>query len=461
MNTPTEPTPPADPVNRASLRKRAYLLIPAIIILIIIGIVVGAVAFSGSDLKPQNNAQAEKQFTNYLKPTSEIKLGNYRYISPCQVFPLDEVSKIYGGPSDTTRVIEQYLDTSRAVTDDPLNTSYNSPDLTCGYELAKNNTVYLYTEQYSDPEQAVTIGKILISENTLNETIDALKTKAKGNKDAEALVKQMEKSRDGYLKYYKEYDRDILKKQNFDGYILPKYAASSLVMNYKNVTYNVEPRNVRKLTDASASDLAKYYKAFELIKKNASNKNLSQSPAPTILGDNDKIGSTKIVEACDILSKSVFKEITGQDDNQIIRRTSLPVEVNDDITSRTKGTNLYFNSCDRTYEMNDLQTSVSVTIRQAKSAAEAQEYVKNYDQTPEPPATPLQTSGDEAYSYPNPFNPSGGTPLYLVRTGPYVISITYNLQDSTAGLSGDIIQSEGSQEQVVKAMNILIDRIKN
>lgn len=422
--------------------------------LAILGVIIGVIVFatSGHDTTTTKPSANSPKFKNLLTPASEIKVGNSRYVSPCQVLPLASAAELFGVTNPGTQLTEDSLAVSRPQSDQSATNTYRT---SCGYALT-DKTVHLYADQYADASELQHVSSVFLrSEDKQRATIAAIKKTAGNDVEAKELASTFEKSLDKLNKYKNEYDDDKLKNVDFNGMMLPAYASNDVLLLYNNVVYSLD--SGIKLEIASVEQLAKIDKAFKIITRNAANQHLDQSPAPTILGNTDMIGKTKILEPCVVLSTSVFQAITGQADNDLVERSTLPIDSNRDVVDKKVNKRVIVsNICNRNYKAGDMATKVGLHLYQAKTTTYAKQYVIDFHDAPSTPApTPLQTSADEAFVFANSTDPA--SPTYLFRVGTYVGVISLETSDSTGA---DLTITKSSQDEHIRAINLLVENLK-
>ena len=463
--TSTDPAAPAPKNNRTKL----LVAIGAGIIIIILAIV-GFLLLTGDPNSATGGTQS-KQFKNWLEPTSEIKVGNHRYISACQVLPKQGVEATFGKLSPKTVIQEKYLDESVREADQPLR-------IDCRYNhgIGKGQDVSLETEQYVDAAEVKEINHTLGSfdNEEIEQNLTVFKKAADGsdNQAAKDFVSKLEKSYDTYKKYSQEFNDDKLRALDVCSLVLPVSGSITGALNdfvfvgaYNNTTYTLghtpssDKGDVTKYSDAElVSELVAMKKATETITSNMKDRSLDQSPAPTILGNTDKYGSTTILEPCAIMSASVFNQMTGKSQSKPVDRTTASIDFTTKRTTvQDKRLILPSNKCTRQSSMavgdfDSENTYASLDLTYGSSTKQAEAWLNDGFKI-DPGDTPLQTKADWAVSFVNPVNPDDA-PVVMFRTGPYI----GHLQIYTRTADEQVI--EGSKAQYTQAIDALVPRIK-
>lgn len=407
---------------------------------------------SGNQDSHSSSAKENDQpvFKNVLTPASEIKVGNTRYVSPCQVLPFAKVTEIFGQAAESAYVIEDSLGASV-----PANSEENVMRTYCNYNLAKSLSIKVSADQYTDSAELKRVSSVfLVKSDRVQAILNTARQHAGNNQDAKDLLNAVQSSLNTYKTYESVYDKDTLSKVDPDGMILPPFASDGVQVILGNVSYRLDT-SIR-LDKASAEQLAQFKQALDVIRSNAANPRLDQSPINTIIGSTDHIGDTKILEPCALLSGNIFQTITSVESNDLVGRVTLPLNSNRDIIDNSVGKRVIFsNSCERKHEGGDIDVSFRLKLNQAKSVEFAKQYVKDYDDDPSIVPTAVTTGADEAYLFPNSRDPL--SPAYLFRVGPYVAVINFESTDSTgSGLKF----LPATQKQYIEAVNILTQEIK-
>lgn len=268
-------------------------------------------------------SQAAAQYPNYLEPNDTIQIGQYRYVSPCQVLPLDRIVSVYGQPKGDSVLYETYYDASAS--------GRSSRDTSCRYSLRLGdvqNDVTLRASQYDDIDLFTIPGFVLGA--TLSDTtaqLEEYKTAARKT-DSPAVTTLMSRMQDSIQKFRqteKSYTEAAV--SNFNNYLLPnKGIGSAAGITYKinNVVYQLDI-DTRGTGDSTISPrlLTQLARLTESMIENSKNAQLSQAPAPTIIGESDKLGSTRLLEVCDILRGTDVQAVLGTAPSGEVDRSGL------------------------------------------------------------------------------------------------------------------------------------------
>jgi hypothetical protein len=426
----------------------------------VIAVIVASFLFANHAEKTTDNGVSSKlAFPNQLTPASEIRVGDFPYVSPCQVLPLSDAQDIFGSLPSDGYVHENSLAVSVPKTD-PTH-GLNSVQTYCDYEYgAKDvNEVTLNAEQFKDATDVKDVPTMVsVSPDKAQQTIDGFKKNAGG--DAEAMVNTMQSSLASYKKAV-EGDTSI----KADGMVLPGLTGGIQVV-HGNVVYTVDMKG----SDAKASDTSKtskqldqLAKALKVIASNAQNSHLDQSPASTILGSSDTVGTTKVFDSCAMLTTAIFKAATSLDENTILDRTTPIANFAKPTHSINGDANPPNSECLREHEdMVDIaisSTSIDLNIDYGSSASAAKQQIQSLANEPSGgKGTALQTSADEAYVIPSDGSFGDNIALYEFRVGAYVGSITFT-SSSVADLSDEGTDTPAPQDQYVQAINLVVAQI--
>lgn len=451
---------PSDPGGN----KKKYFIVGAAVLAVFVLIGIG-VALLGTSGGQDSSVQKNSQFTNWLAPTQDLKIGNFRYVSACQALSIDDVESTVGGLDGTDVVSEQYLDSSMPDASRPYETS-------CRY----GGDVSLFANQYTDIADVKRTNSVVYSlgDEKLDEKIAKFDSIAgsTSNEDVKNLITTVKSSVETHKKYEKEYKSDVLAGIKTDGLIIPVTSGLYGFNIFKNnVVYRLELKTDKKATEEISQSNQTIEKHLEHVQKlvnrllaNTSKADLSQSPAPTIIGSSEKRGETTILESCSILSKAVFKEVTGLDDNSPIERQSAVVDVEAKRnTLANKGPLLPYNTCKRENDSagNVLtsagtDTSLLLNLEYAANKEEALEKLTKggFNKLDADDAS-LQTDADWAVSK------RVGTydPYYMFQVGPYVGTVKYSFSKS-GGVRGGTEQGDQSQQDHIRAINALVKSLK-
>jgi len=446
------PTPPP---------KRLWPLLAVVAVLIIVLAVIGFVVLHKSDKKGDAASDQAKTatFKNQLTPASEIRVGNFRYVSPCQALPLSAIKSIFNSVDGDTNVTEDALTVSVPPATDAL-----PAETRCDYSLAGGD-VTLYADQYLSKDDLSSPEFVMVADATdIQNFITSTRKTAGNNADAKALVAAMQKGLATFKKAESASESGADTIPSTNGVIAPDSASDGRVnFMYGNVKYGIEiassDGDSQKL---SAAQLGQVYKAMQIVMKNAADKHLDQSPINTILGSSDKVSGIKVLEPCTLIDAATFQAATGRPENSPMERTTLPVNINKIRYSAKHTENPGENSCTRNYDVTDDESvdssSFELDLYYPRSVDLAKQFVQDYLKSdPNDISTPLQTGADEAYSTPSVLDPT--VSLYLFRVGPYIGELSIS-NSTSAGFEDSIHDTQATQAQYVQAINAIAAGIK-
>lgn len=435
----------------------AVSLLVVAVLLIVTAAVLVAVLSKTSEKPP---VDTKPTFTNYLKPAAEIKVGKYRYISACQVLPLDDVERVFGRLNGKTYISEDYFD----ATPEPVDELNRRIETSCRY--IGEREISLYAEQYYEGVRTDDLTFMLypLGNDKMDEKIALYKRAISGtkDKDLQAFVAALEKS----TKIYQEqqetgFDSKKVDTRNLVFPISRDMFGFNIIVN--NVVYRLEQPITKDSDDEyklPSKEIARYLKvsskAINLIKSHANNRKLDQSPTPTIPGDTNKSGESTILEACALLTSQLYQSVTDSPANMASGRTTV---YKDTHTLRLGGDGKPLspsNSCERNGRANDTSTSLRLDMRYTKSAKElAADQAKSFKVDANDKI--VQTNADWAGLFG--VDRSTG-PIVVFRVGSYSGTISI-LHTSSAGLFADITQTGGTEQQYIQLINSITDSIKN
>jgi len=473
---------PPQPV--APRRRRKSLLVVAVIaavLAIVLGGVLGLVTSEGDDAGPSGRGgdppsttteseeptePEEPGFRDWLAPSEKLRVGKNPYVSPCQMLTIDDVEEIYGELQPETVVSEEFLDFSVADRSD-LPTPYET---SCSYtdQLTLHVQQYTYRKGLRDGGLATEAYSLGTDPADLKRKLRSYRAAVKGSDDelVRSFVENLTETARAYLAYQRAYDRDELADLDLDGLVLPVgYQAFEFNFFHDNVAFRlVDETGGEASSLAATSDdlvlqrLTEAAAAVQRIRDHLADPRLSQSPAPTILGDTDRIGRTLVLEPCAVLSPAVFRSITGRRTNQVARRYSLPI----DPTSRGRpGEFSGYNNCERTGQQGGLRAgsphtdmSVRVEIDYAPSKKEFRAALRGGDFLPlDRDDTRLRTRAEWAAE----FRVAGfEDPYYAFIVGNYFVLVSITTLDSEGTVTGDIVQGQADRGAHVAAINTVL-----
>lgn len=443
-------------------RKRWLVLASAGLAVIVLAGIILVFARSSNDAAGKKSAR-QPVFQNWLEPNSTIKIGGYRYVSPCRALPKQTAESAFGALSGRTVIQETYTDKS-------IKPELSPPQLRCLYNPARSGgqEISLETEQYFDAAKVKELGFSLgsFTDKEVQEELD-LYTSAltkQQDKTALAFLQKLKDSYATYKKYEGKYSKDLT-SFNPDGLVLPiSDSISGALTDFAfvgvqgNVVYTIghtptDSKGRNGVASYSASELVNelvsMQKATSAVAANIAKHNLDQSPAPTAWGNADKFGSTTILEPCAVMTPSVLKSIIGHADNELIHRTTVLNDINTKYyTSKDKSLILPSNKCERQYNKGGYSNSTYATfeLTYGSSTQQAIDWLSKYYK-PDKNDKKLKTSADWAYAFANPIK-AGYDPIVEFRVGPYIGTVNIY---SNAGDGGYDIASIGEYTKAINA----------
>ncbi len=406
---------------------------------------------SPTALDSQNSNRSE--FPEYLNPTSEIKVGDQRYVSACRVLDLGTVKSIYGDLNDKDFISEEYIDVS--VGNDTLPYEFS-----CTYgELLK-----LDTSQFSDPNKVKNLTRSIpsVGASNMDKKVSDFEKAANSSND-QSIKEFVTKLKSGAALYNQQrssgraFAGEADSQLKLDGMVFPSTQSAygfSVAQNNVMYTVTIDKESYTESIGASEEvmreNLMKMMKASSAIVKNASNTSLTQAPAPTTIGSNDKNQDTKVLESCAIFNAAVFKNATGKDQNGIIDRVTVPVKFVKESTKSGSKQALPRNSCQRSYGQDGAQSTSTQNMRLDLNIGESEAAVTKVIEDGyklDADDAMLQTSADWAAEL-----KVSNQVLYVFRTGSYIgiVDIDADTKDTTA-----------SRDVHIKAINDIVANIKS
>lgn len=458
VGPPQVPPEPQEPPHKPSVKQLVIGIAFGVVLLAIAGfLIVGN--DSNKTLSSKITGTPTLTAKDWLSPTSEIKVGTHRYVSTCQVLPLDSVVKtMYDGkPPQSFAVDEQYYDES------PTEEKFIRPKTRCEY----GDAATLNAEQYFVASEAKRLSNSVSSLGSkyLEGKVAAYRRAANTTNDAalKKFVSQLEASAKTFAEKKDAYSSSETNEIDTNILIIPTGTdAIEFTLFSNNIVYELTlPSKIRasQIADAPADQLVQPLKQakslIDVIYKNNKNPQLSQSPAPTLLSDKAQVGQTYVVEPCAVLSPAVMKSITGVENAYTVARRSVPYDLNS-IQKPKAGYAIYpRNECSRTIkqgtETGYTKTTAQFEVEYAPDAAALDEKLTNGEFLPlDADDTQLQTKADFAAEY------VVGTfdPYYQFRVGNYWTQLKLSTIDSN-GTQGQL-----SREKYVAAINTLVDSLK-
>ncbi len=421
---------------------------------------------------PTEDEPERPEFPDWLAPTSPIKVARLPYVSPCQALNYDDVREIFGDLPPAGRIHEENYDSSIAYPPDALSTPIEA---TCDYD----GLVALTTEQYPTVLDltASGIGSASISGAEPEEIAPQLRryrSAASLSDDPEltAFVEDLVAAGQANVRYGRDYDRRAFRGFRFRDVVVP-VGPDPLELRFfhRNVALTIGPpgddfTELPSLSDQDLLDqLERLKTAIERVRERVADPQLSQSSAPTLTGDMDKYGDTYLLEPCAVLTKNVFRAITGREANEIVRREVLPpVDIDAPGTSETAASEIsILNSCDRKHEteradFSSTEVTIRLAIRYAPSVQALRESMRIEGFLPLGRRdSRLRTPADFAAEYPIQ-GYDGSTYLFTVDS--YLVEVSVDVLLSEGTLTGEIIQGQSDRVTHVRAIKALVPALK-
>lgn len=438
--------------SKISQLSKAKMGIIAGVLLVLVGLM--AMLFANmTETKQQDQIADKPTFTNYLKPASEIKVGEFRYVSTCQLLKIEDIKSLFG-INDDTYITEDYYDANAA----PIERFDRNIETNCRYDLG-DTEVSLDAEQSfeeldtTDPQQILySLGdelmaeKIKLFEKAVSDTTDT---------DLKEFVSTLKNSVDTF-------NQETLSEElDTSNFVVPVgRGLFSFNFIHDNVIYKLEYKIKTSSKDEFAlssqdikDNLKKSRAALEMIMARANDGSLDQSPAPTILGDTEYVGTTKVIEPCALLTSQLYQTVMGSVANKEISRATVYNNIVKDRVAAGDGQPLSpSSSCERSGRINDTSSVIRLSMRHTKSADTLQAALnKGYKFDGNDKL--LQTSADWS-GYFNIDKP--GQEICAFRVGPYSFVVDI-LNTTSAGLFDSVRQAGGTEQQCVQLINSIAD----
>ena len=466
---PVESQPPIAPQGPKKPNKQKTILF-AVLTVFILGVIAAAIVLLTSGDSKTGVSQQPTKFQNWLEPASEIKVGDHRYVSTCSVLTPQTVDEVFGPLNSKTVIQETYADQSY-----PTDISL-PPRFQCSYNhvTGAGPDILLEATEYTDASDARLSRSLSFEEEETQAEIDRYKKAISAtnttDKDITGLVADFQTSLT-FLKAQPPYEAEGTPPKHYVLPISDSLSGSSndfsYGMKYQNSVYTLghSPNTLKKSSSYAdysneqlIAELGKISKAYKEILANVQNNQLDQSPAPTILGKANTYGSTTILDACAVLTPTVFAKISGKAQTEAVDRTSASVDITTKrMTQEDKSLVLPHNNCGRqaSTPVNEIQVDnvyATLTLDYGSSPKQAEEWLaKNF--TIGSDDVTLTTTADWAVSFANPVV-AGDPPVVTFRVGAYIGTISMY----TSPADGDNI--EATQDQYVAAINELAASIK-
>lgn len=337
-------------LNRFSKKS---LIITVVALVVIVGGVVAALGLMGN-----------KTPGSSLTPKTTLTVADNRLVNACQVLPEADVTTAFGKEGNKSYIRETYLQSSVSA-DNLEKASFGSIDTQCHYyfEDNDNKAVTLTVDQYKDAKSAeddwqtaVNLGdgtydRLLAHFEQTLATDPSANTQA--SRDLVAFMKaSLPKAKREAGTTVAGLDKSIIFNQNRSEF-LAVYKNTVLTLKYE--FGSADPFDSSRAINASelSQALGPVQKAFDAAFKNLDNKNLSQAPGPTLRNNVKTVGSTKILEPCEVMNDQTFATIFGKPNNDpVVERETVTLTANVKRTHADGYPLLDGNSCLRRFSAN-------------------------------------------------------------------------------------------------------------
>lgn len=257
---------------------------------------------------------------SWLEPRQAISVGRHRYVSACQLLtPADLEERVFTLPT-TFEVVEEYLDTSLP------HDQFAAEEI----DLAAATSCEYLFDWYDRPSvgleviHAVEAGDAALElppADVARRELAAMRRAAGDGSDevTSSLLEQMDEG----LQAIREADGLIQEADGLvtaydpigDGLGVMAVRGPVVVKLYYAVPSGTAMGDSE--TALAVADLASY---LDTALDRLEDPELSQAPAPTVLGDTGMLGSTPMVEPCHVLDDQAFEAAIGVPPNGTVRR---------------------------------------------------------------------------------------------------------------------------------------------
>lgn len=291
-------------------------------------------------------------FPNLLAPSEEIRIGRHRYVSACQLLPLDAVRAVLGEVRTADDgIYETSWDRSPQRARNGLAWTEDDAECTWRNGLRDTRSVTIRLKQAAGADATE---QRAIYDRLPYDVVDAWRRwkKVPSTAPAAALAFQ-EQLRTG-VSTYRELAKEFgLSGPDPDGIVVPTETGLGgtfvFAGNEGNVTWQLEadgwPGQGERASDPTF--LAAGGALVAALRGRLQDPDLDQSPAPTILGERDLLGNTPLLEPCALFDRTAFRRGTGLSQNGRTERSIAPSrpDLPDELGRRDPAA-----GCDRLYE---------------------------------------------------------------------------------------------------------------
>ncbi len=409
-------------------------------------------------------------FRDWLAPSSNIKVGRFRYVSACHLLDDDLVLATMGDYRTASNWIEESFygnDPKR-----PYATQEWSIRTSCAWNdgLADDRSLVLELSQGAEDDAATNRDHLVDLGHDADEFPelmqrweDANLSQVEDSTQAEELLEELQDGVDAVTKAERRFDT---KGDALASIVVPAeglYGTNfAFVGTDGNVRFRLEAYNW-ETTGGSTADgdlLAAAATLIATIRERLADPGLSQSPAPTVRGYSDVLEETPILEPCAAFDRGVFESSTGLPQTAPVERRTPPF----DLTVRDEHDRFEPTAaCTRSYsaglrpdrrledEAAELGPtgSLELTLRMVYFASD-EEADDHYAEVAR--GRHLETAADDAQV-------KGGTATVVGRVGPYVLTLE-TLASASTGQYGDTADVRVSDEVLSDAFEQIVANVR-
>lgn len=277
-------------------------------------------ATEGSSPRAGDDAAGHR---DWLMPPRTLRIGQHRYVSACQLLTAADLEERVLSLPDTFQVVEEYLDRSLP------HRQFAADEIRIG---APTSCEYLF-DWYDRPfvglevvhgVSADGIGLELPRAGEARRELAAMR-RVVGEQPDESTAGLVARMSEG-LQRLRRAEAPLRKAEGLvtaydpvaDGFGVLTIRGPLVVKLYYGTPGKPMGDSERAI---AVGDLAHY---LDRVLERLGDPDLPQSPAPTVLGESRRLGSTPLIEACHVLDDGAFEVALGVPPNGTVRRQTYP-----------------------------------------------------------------------------------------------------------------------------------------